>query len=60
MLSLSNSDKFIGLYEFVTKRSFGYCCKAIDLCEVDRISRRDFMDVLKYTKNDEVYRKIRH
>jgi len=57
---LSNSDKFIGLYEFMTKRSFSYCCKAIDLCEIDSISRKDFMEVLKLTKNDEVYYKLRH
>jgi hypothetical protein len=46
VLSLSNIERLLGVYEFVTGQSYSVCCKSIDLCLVQTLSWTDFMNIL--------------
>lgn len=46
ILSLSNVEKLLGVYEFVTGQNYLICCKSIDLCLIQSLKWSDFWDII--------------
>lgn len=42
ILSLSNVEKLLGVYEFVTGQNYSVSCKSIDLCLIQSLKWSDF------------------
>lgn len=42
ILGLTNVEKVLGVYEFVTGQNYSMCCKSIDLCLIQTLKWSDF------------------
>jgi len=42
ILSLSNVEKLLGVYEFITGQNYSFSCKSIDLCLIKSLKWSDF------------------
>lgn len=42
VLNLSNVQRMLGVYEFVSGQDYGVCCKSIDLCLIQKLSFENF------------------
>lgn len=45
-LALSNVQRTIGQYQFVTGLAYSYSCKSVDLCILSRIANADLHDAI--------------
>lgn len=50
ILNLSNVQRILGVYEFITGQGFSVCCKSIDLCLIQKLSFDNFMAVIQELK----------
>jgi len=46
ILNLSNVEKVLGVYEFITGQDYSVCCKSIDLCLIQKLTYSNFMQIV--------------
>ena len=46
MLNLTNTERVLGIYEFITGQDYTVCCSSIDLCMLQSLSWKDFHEVV--------------
>lgn len=47
ILNLSNVQRILGIYEFITGQGYSVCCKSIDLCLIQKLSFENFMAAIQ-------------
>lgn len=47
ILNLSNVEKVLGVYEFITGQDYAICCKSIDLCLIQKLSYPNFIEIVQ-------------
>lgn len=47
VLNLTNVERVLGVYEFVTGQAYSYCCRSIDLCLIQKLSRSKLSEILR-------------
>lgn len=50
ILNLSNVQRILGIYEFITGQGYSVCCKSIDLCLIQKLSFDNFMTAIQELK----------
>jgi hypothetical protein len=46
VLNLTNVQRMLGVYEFLTGQDYGVCCKSIDLCLIQKLSFDNFIAIV--------------
>jgi hypothetical protein len=47
ILSLSNVEKTLGVYEFITGQDYSVCCKSIDLSLIQKLTFTNFESIVQ-------------
>lgn len=47
IISLSNVEKVLGVYEFITDQDYSLCCKSIDLSLVQKLTFSNFEAIVQ-------------
>jgi hypothetical protein len=50
VLNLTNVERVLGVYEFITGQNYSICCRSIDLCLIQSLPWPAFMEVLQQLK----------
>lgn len=50
ILNLSNVQRILGIYEFITGQNYSVCCKSIDLCLIQKLSFENFIAAIRELK----------
>jgi hypothetical protein len=46
VLNLTNTQRVLGVYEFLTDQAYSVCCKSIDLCMLQKLGWQQFNEAL--------------
>ncbi len=50
VINLSNVQRMLGVYEFITGQGYDICCKSIDLCLIQKLPFDTFMAIVNQLK----------
>ena len=59
-MSLSNNDKVIGAYEFITEQPYSYAAKTIHISHLHRLSQKVFFEIINSLDLKEQLMELQH